>query len=327
MTGFSRRKLLHLAAGSSLVLARPSIAAPLDESSFVRIGGIDQWVTVRGHDSRNPAILYLHGGPGEVLSPFLSQFQPWEQDFTVINWDQRGAGKTYGRNGPSTPDMTVERLADDAIEIAAHFCSRLSQRKLILVGQSWGSLLGANVIKRKPDLFHAFVGTGQFVSIAASIPERLQWARQKANAANDRPALKAMDDAEALTGDQKILGLFVATNKWMPASSDLAVGKAIQDFAVTSAEFRDGGVFSGSKIAPAIFAADLRKLGDMPIPFFVFQGRDDHITPFEMAKAYMDEVRAPKKAFVAIDGGHYACFTNADQFVAALRTHVRPLVT
>src|SRR5207237_4133321 len=137
------------------------------------------------------------------------------------------------------------------------------------------------------------------VGIAASIPDRLQWARQKATAANDREALKALDDAEALTGEDKILALFGATNKWMPSVSDAAYGKAILDFAgiapahpVTgdAVAFRDGTAFSSAKLAPAIIAADLRKLGDMPIPFFVVQGRDDHITPFETARAYTEDV-------------------------------------
>jgi pimeloyl-ACP methyl ester carboxylesterase len=145
MPTFSRRQFFPLAAaaGSLLLTGRASAATGgIDESGFVRIGGIDQWIAIQGRDTGNPAILYLHGGPSEAQSPFLGQFLPWEQDFTVANWDQRGAGKTYGRNGPSTPEMTLDRMVDDAIEVAEHVCGRLSQRKVILVGQSWGSFLG-----------------------------------------------------------------------------------------------------------------------------------------------------------------------------------------
>src|SRR5882757_6619255 len=92
-----------------LLLARPALAAtPIDEQGFVPIGGIDQWIAIQGSDLRNPVILFLHGGPGESQSPFLQDFQPWLKDFTVVNWDQRGAGKTYEKHGAATPALTLD---------------------------------------------------------------------------------------------------------------------------------------------------------------------------------------------------------------------------
>ena len=131
MAGISRRKVIRFAASASLFAGGQSIAAAaaVNEAGFRKIGGIEQWVAFQGQDLRNPAILYLHGGPGEALSPFLAQFVPWEHDFTVAYWDQRGAGKTYSRNGTSTPDMTLDRLIDDTIEIAELVCDRMSRRR------------------------------------------------------------------------------------------------------------------------------------------------------------------------------------------------------
>jgi pimeloyl-ACP methyl ester carboxylesterase len=161
-------------------LAGPVIAADssINETGYVKIGGIDQWVTIQGANSHNSASLFLHGGPGEAQSPFLSQFNPWEQDFIIANRDQRGTGKTFGRNGLSTPDKTLGRLIDDAIEVGEHLRSRLSEQKVILIGPSWGSFWGVHVIKRRPDLFHAFVGTGQLVSFVVTVASQVQWARQ-----------------------------------------------------------------------------------------------------------------------------------------------------
>jgi pimeloyl-ACP methyl ester carboxylesterase len=89
-----------------------------------------------------------------------------------------------------------------------------------------------------------------------------------------------------------------------------------------------GSQFTFPKLAPVEYEFDARKLGlDIPIPYFVVQGRDDHIAPIEVAQAWFAELRAPKKAFIPIDGGHWACFTNATAFVAALDRHVRPLAT
>ncbi len=89
-----------------------------------------------------PAVLYLHGGPGEAQSPFLNTFAPWKRVYMVTNWDQRGAGKTFEKSGEGTPDVTLRRLTEDAVEVTRHALNRLGERKLILVGQSFGAVLG-----------------------------------------------------------------------------------------------------------------------------------------------------------------------------------------
>jgi pimeloyl-ACP methyl ester carboxylesterase len=333
MAAISRRWALAMAAASLLGARRASAkGAAIDESGFVAIGGIDQWIAIQGEDVGNPAILFLHGGPGDAQSPFLSEFRPWEHWFTVVNWDQRGTGKTYGRNGPTTPDMTLDRVADDAIEVADHACRRLSKTKVVLVGHSWGAGLGLNVIKKRPELFYAYVGTGQPVTWARVVQGQEAWARQQALAANDQATLKALDETAALpvTDGRRIS----APSKYQNSPSDLDY-QAIQD-AFTGqppyptkgdvADWIGGHAFSGARLAPAIFGFDARALGlDIPIPFFVIEGCDDHTVSVDAARAYVAEVRAPKKAFVLIDGGHSALFTDPDQFVAALRRYVRPL--
>ena len=139
-TNITRRHAIGLAVAVPSLLSEPSSAktSEVDETGFVRIGGIDQWIAIEGRDVSNPVLVFLHGGPGEAQSPYLKEFLPWERDFTVVNWDQRGSGKTYGRNGRSTPEMTLDRLAADAVEVAEHACRRLGVSKVILVGQSWG---------------------------------------------------------------------------------------------------------------------------------------------------------------------------------------------
>src|SRR5919109_918885 len=164
-TTLTRRSLL-LGCGATLICSRAAIASgPIDEQGHVSIGGIPQWIAIQGEDSK-PALLYLHGGPGEAQSPFLNSFAPWRRDYTVINWDQRGAGKTFEKNGEGTPDVTLRRLTEDAVEVTRHVLSRLGERKLVLVGQSFGAVLGLLVVRRAPELFRAFVATGQFVNNA-----------------------------------------------------------------------------------------------------------------------------------------------------------------
>src|SRR5262249_42939091 len=101
----------------------------IDEASFIRIGGIEQWVTVRGQDRDNAVLLFLHGGPGDVTNPWtFALFAPWEKHFTVVQWDQRGAGRTLKRNGPSiAPTLTVDRIAQDGVELAEYLRKHLGK--------------------------------------------------------------------------------------------------------------------------------------------------------------------------------------------------------
>jgi len=102
----------------------------------VRIGGIDQWVSIRGADRRNPVLLYIHGGPGYVSIPMSWWFsRGWEEYFTVVQWDQRGAGRTYGKSGPSIePTMTIERMVQDGIEVSQFLATHLKKKKIIILG-------------------------------------------------------------------------------------------------------------------------------------------------------------------------------------------------
>lgn len=95
-------------------------AKGIDEASFIPIGGIEQWVTIRGQDRANPVLLFLHGGPGDVTNPWaFALFALWEEHSTVAQWDQRGAGRTFRRNGPpAASTMTLDRMAQDGVELA-----------------------------------------------------------------------------------------------------------------------------------------------------------------------------------------------------------------
>ena len=110
-------------------------AKGVDEASYVSIGGIEQWVTIRGEDRSNPVLLFLHGGPGDVTNPWsFPYFAAWEQHFTVVQWDQRGAGRTLRKSGPSVaPTMTLDRMSQDGTELAEYLCKHLGKRKIPLL--------------------------------------------------------------------------------------------------------------------------------------------------------------------------------------------------
>lgn len=143
----------------------------------VRIGGIDQWVSIRGRDSRNPILLVIHGGPGYVLMPeswWMSR--DWEEYFTVVHWDQRGAGKTLLINDPKklAPTMTLARSVADGEEMVGWLRKEFGKRKVFVLGHSAGTYVGTQLALRHPDWLYAYIGVGQMADMPES--ERRGWA-------------------------------------------------------------------------------------------------------------------------------------------------------
>lgn len=132
---------------------------------YVSIGGIEQYLEIGGDAPDHPILLYLHGGPGGTSLPAVMSWRTWEERFTVVHWDQRGACRTFRKNGAEgCGRLTIERMVSDGIEVAQFLLAHLGKPKVLLVGHSWGSALGILMVHRRPELFSAFVGTGQFVS-------------------------------------------------------------------------------------------------------------------------------------------------------------------
>ncbi|HEV2701922.1 MAG TPA: alpha/beta fold hydrolase [Steroidobacteraceae bacterium] len=306
------------------------------ERGFVRIGGIEQWVTMRGEDRRNPVILILHGGPGDAVSQLAYFFRHWEHDFTVVQWDQRGAGRTYGRYGKSTPNMTLAQFVDDAAGVADYARRHLHQRRIILLGHSWGSALGMYVVKRHPELFAAFIGTAQLVrtSDLQARYYRYTLARLRADG-NDAGVAKLLQVGPPpyrTPKDQEVVRFWL--NHYLDVADRryllTATAVALRNERYTLRDFRDlqaGHLsFSLPVMGNTYDAVDLNSLGyDMPVPFFIIDGRSDRLAPPDLAAAYLEKTHAPAKGLFLIDGGHFALLSNSDDFLRLLDERIRPI--
>jgi pimeloyl-ACP methyl ester carboxylesterase len=305
----------------------------IQETMYVRLGGVEQWIQIRGDDRANPVLLFVHGGPGSTISPVSSVLRPWEKFFTVVMWDQRDAGKTFVRNGPVM--MSLDRVAQDGIELSDFLRRHLGKRKIIVLGHSWGTMVGLTMVRRRPDLFSAYVGTGQVVSIAEKEPIDYARTMVRLSAAHDTDGilrLKAVGPPPYRTADELMVERSLSTQHDIPAERDLLRNM------IAIAAFEPGwslwDLWSGLQ-APkfaeaATFAADAtydaRRLGtDYPLPFFIITGAEDQITPSDLARRYFDTIRAPKKEFVVLPGaGHDAVLTEPEIFLRTLIKDVRP---
>ena len=137
----------------------------IEELKPVKIGGVDQWLHIRGRNRDNPVLLYIHGGPGSSVIGFMDAVQrPWEDYFTVVQWDQRQTGKSYCPDDDTNNPLTLNQAIEDAEEVIQYLRKYLDKDKLFVLGHSWGSVLGMHIVKRHPDWLYAYVGVGQVVN-------------------------------------------------------------------------------------------------------------------------------------------------------------------
>jgi len=321
-------------------LMRIDSPSGIDDALFVDIGGARQWVTIRGQDRANPVVLVLHGGPGSAIAGLASKFVPWERDFTVVQWDQPGAGRTFRAAGHTLdPDLSIENMTEDGIELAEWLRRRFGKDKIVLLGWSWGSILGVHMVKARPDLFAAYVGTGQVVAMQEGEAVAYANVLAKARSRGDGAAVAELEALGAPPYDELLdvttqrkwatqyeLGLpleraFVLPQLFVPRTT---LGD-IYDLALATAA--SGEHFVGATMQGPLTKVDLRQLGlEFAVPMFLFQGTADDFTPAELSHAWLDSISAPQKAFVPLEGaGHFALTERSEIFLRELRERVRPL--
>jgi pimeloyl-ACP methyl ester carboxylesterase len=308
----------------------------IDEARYVEIGGIQQWITIRGEDRNNPVLLFLHGGPGDAINPWAyAGFRTWTRHFTVVHWDQRGAGRTLGRNRDSpSQSITVARMTEDGVQLADLLRRLLHKKKIVLVGHSWGSILGVFMVKARPDLFHAFVGTGQVGDPSQGYTVAYSALLKKAKALGDQRAIRELrevdpppyPDGRGFGIQRKWSNFFEGADLFLGSMVGLALdapGYTVRDIN----DWFDGQSLSAEHLVPELKALDAKALGGtFSLPVFVIQGAEDFTTPTSLARSFVDGIRAPVKAFVPIEGGgHFAVFMKSADFLAQLVRRIRPL--
>jgi pimeloyl-ACP methyl ester carboxylesterase len=335
------RPISVLTCGLLLGLVAPAFAtesspAGIDRASFVSIGGIDQWISIKGEWRGNPVLLVVHGGPGEPQWPEADKYKPWEKAFTVVQWDQRGAGHTYGRYGAQTPEVTLDQIAKDGIEVAAYLCRTLGKKKIVVLGHSWGSIVAVRMVQLRPELFAAYVGTGQVASWKASVNIQFDLLLAKARHDGDDATVKQFEAiGRPDPANAKLYFTFTKNLRAAMAPADQAWLRSLHTNApaLMSSDPKDfqnlidGMEFSAEHVLPDQMATDLAVTADkIGTAFFVIQGKDDVITPTKAATDYFERVAAPKKELILIkDAGHFAFMTAPDAFLAALTNKVRPV--
>ncbi|UJL30965.1 alpha/beta hydrolase [Mycolicibacterium vanbaalenii] len=290
------------------------------EVGYCRLGGLDQWVLIRGRDLANPPLIHLHGGPGFSETRLLRHFNSeLENRFTVVYWDQRGAGKSFHRGIPRS-SMTVEQFLTDLNDLVDMVCARVGREQVVLHGHSWGSLLGVLYADRHPERVAAYLGTAQIGDAAAAESASYACALAAAERRSSRRALKALRaigpppyPASSVFSErtwlQRLDGQLSPTALWKlrgavfggrPESSPLDLINQIRGFRFTmDAMWQEVSALNLTTAVPAL---------RMPVVFFV--GRRDHWVPPETTVTYVDALEAPSKQLLWFDDSAHEPFVD-----------------
>jgi pimeloyl-ACP methyl ester carboxylesterase len=309
----------------------------VSEIAYLRLGGVDQWVMMRGESIENPPLILLHGGPGLSETGFFRHYNaPLEKSFTLVYWDQRGAGKSFDRNIPRS-SMTVERFIADLDELIDAVGKRLGKNKVVVFGHSWGSALGVLYAARFPHKVAAYVGSGQVADWVAgdtaSYAFTLAEAERRGNV-NALRELRAMGlpphGATNVWAQRTWLARFEgrlgARAVWNLARVVLgAPESSIFDFPITMRAFR----FSLAAMWPEVSRLNLHELAPaLQMPVFFFLGRKDHWVPAQVSVAYFDALAAPSKKLLWFEeSGHEPFVDEPEKFNATMVEQVRPIVS
>lgn len=288
---------------------------------------------IRGESVANPPLIMLHGGPGMSETDFFRHYNaPLEKVFTVVYWDQRGAGKSFDPGIPRS-SMTVEQFVSDLDELVDEVRERLGKAKVVIFGHSWGSALGVIYAARFPEKVAAYVGSGQYGDAAAGERASYEYALGEAKRRRKRRALRKLraigpppHTAEQLwvertyvarlEGDMRPRSLWRYSKPALASreSSIFELRRGIRGFRFSiDAMWTETSRLSLFELVPAL---------EMPVFFFL--GRKDHFVPPEASLPYIKVLEAPSKKLVWFeDSGHEPFVDEPGKFNASMVDLVR----
>lgn len=315
----------------------------LQATEAVRIGGIDQVMTIRSQDLRNPVLIYFHGGPGFVETPLDWWWdRGWDEYFTVIHWDQRNAGKTYTASGANTPaTLTAARFQADAEEVVQWALKRFGKQKLFVLGHSWGSMMGLKLAAAHPEWLHAYIGMGQGANGLESERRGSIWAMAQARADNNQQAIRELQAIAPYAEKPGPLPVesIITQRKWLDhyggamwrrpegAGLEIAAMKLSPDY--SDADVRNA--FKGQEpvtqaLLPTILSEDLSRIRDLKVPLILFLGRHDKNVSSEVAAEWFATVHAPAKRLVWFErSAHHMTSEEPGKLLTSLVTYARPI--
>lgn len=298
------------------------------ELSAVSLNGRTEWISIRGHDTTKPLLLFLAGGPGGTqMAATRFDLAALEEHFVVVNWDQPGSGKSFDAVAQS--ELSLTTYLQDGYALAQYLSERFEQQKIYLLGESWGSALGIMLASEHPEQYHAVIGTGQMVNFAET--ERLDYhlALQLAEEAGDiglMSTLKANGEPPYYEGNvvqksglylQYLSGIMSKNPQISNAGYNTLRDLGAEEYGVMDKiNYLRGLLTTFNTFYPQLYDIDLREdYAHIDVPVYLFLGRHDINAPLELSQDYFDKLEAPHKELVWFEhSGHSPWINESERF-------------
>ncbi|MFR5113132.1 alpha/beta hydrolase [Turicibacter sanguinis] len=299
----------------------------ISEIREIELGGVTQYIAIEGMSQSKPLCLYLHGGPG-LSVPYGISARGQNQDLlthcTAVYWDQRGSGKSYDETLTSQ-NVSLTQLQQDAKELINYLLETFNKDKLYVIGFSWGTVLGMNLVKEIPQLIEAYFGIGQVVNPSKSDLELYEWLIDEyasigvnelvlalkqmgyppyQKVAHQELFTKAITNSGAyIKMHDGVAGLNIS--KWIAqafSSPDLSIKEAYETLFKTSHK-----VLTQSNLWAELNAVQFDEdMTNLKIPIYFISGVDDYICSKDLLQQWFQKLQAPKKDYLILShSAHY----------------------
>ena len=313
------------------------ISGSISTIEKVMLGGQEQYLIIRAADSTKPVMLYLHGGPGSPEFAFMNNTnRAIENDFVMVYWEQRGAGKSYSKNIP-IESMNLSQFISDTRELSELLALRFKQNKIYIMGHSWGSFLGILTAYEHPELFHAYFGVGQVCYQYKGEQISFEWAKEQADKSNNEDAIEALseiDFPDSLANSDIWMDFLMVERNYVTQFGggvlhDIngmwpVIKMVLNAKEYTFSEkinFMPASLYSIKYLWPDVINTNLfNDIDSMQVPVYIFQGIYDYQTPTSIAKEFFDQLKAPQKEFFIFENSaHSPVMEEVEKFNAIVR--------
>lgn len=296
----------------------------INECQYVEINGTKQWISIYGNDLNNPVLLYLHGGPGSPTSMYDYAFtRKWADEYTVVTWDQRNCGKSYNETQNSI-ELTYDLFMSDGLDMTKYLLDYLSKDKITILGHSWGTYYGANLVLEYPQYYDAYIGTGQLVDMydneIAFIEKAAMWV------GNDEEGLELISK---LNPEQMTMEHLISRNELM-GKYGFGLFADGTDYNMIAAEIfnpyysltdwyklfkSDQTVYMNFILSDEFSKFSIKTQFEYSVPYYNINGDRDYQTNYEIAQEYFDAIKAPiKKMYIMENTTHGLLESKSEEF-------------
>ncbi|MBD5478774.1 MAG: alpha/beta hydrolase [Lachnospiraceae bacterium] len=296
----------------------------INESMYVEINGTQQWISIYGEDINNPVLLYLHGGPGSSTSAYDYAFtRQWADVYTVVTWDQRNCGKSYEKSQNDTA-LTYELMMSDGLEMTKFLIDYLDKEKITILGHSWGTYYGCNLVLAYPQYYDCYIGTGQLVDMYQNEVAFKEIAREWVG--DDEEGLELL---ASITPGHYTEEYFRARNLLMQKYGYDMLRDGT-DYNVLAAEIfnpyyslpdwvkllnSDASVYTDFLMSDEFNKFSLLGKTEYEVPYYNINGDCDYQTNYVQAQEYFDEIDTPyKRLYMMEDTTHGLLESKSEAF-------------